>query len=289
MLLVYGDLAGRVAGLVRAQPTLIARLIMAPREAVHATAAYLYLASDATKSDAEVAPTISDTDPRILLNAALPGCPPTLYRALDRAGDRVQPREFYERLGHLARGPFGDVLLRGDRKLDRPRLDYYEALSMMDPALCALRAVLPESTFDAQALDALLALLRARGALREADLRLPPKAGLGAVVRRLRIALARLPAPDPGFALPAGYRLVRSTEELQVIGRAFRNCVALPQHHAGRHHLSLVAGSTVYLASDAPPLLVALHRIEGSLWVLEQMSNDIRNWTPGDTRNWTPG
>ena len=46
MLLVYGDLAGRVAALVRARPLLIARLILAPREAAHAIGAFLHLAPD---------------------------------------------------------------------------------------------------------------------------------------------------------------------------------------------------------------------------------------------------
>src|SRR3954467_3635635 len=54
-LLVFGDLAPRVAKLVRARPILIAHLIMAPREAVHAIGAFLHLAPEAAHSDAEVA------------------------------------------------------------------------------------------------------------------------------------------------------------------------------------------------------------------------------------------
>ncbi|MFC7538773.1 hypothetical protein ACFQU2_03950 [Siccirubricoccus deserti] len=97
LLLVFGDLAPRVAALIRARPLLIARLIVAPR-AVHAIAAFLHLAPDAAGPDAEVATIINDTDPRELLNAALPACPARLYRALDRAGDRVRERRFYEKL-----------------------------------------------------------------------------------------------------------------------------------------------------------------------------------------------
>jgi hypothetical protein len=66
--------------------------------------------------------------------------------------------------------------------------------------------------------------------------------------------------------------LLRSTAELQAIGRAFRNCVALPQWQAGQHHLRLIDGSGVYLASDVPPLLVALRRVHGSLWIMEQIA-----------------
>jgi hypothetical protein len=284
LLLVFGDLAGRVAALVRARPILVARLIVAPREAVHAIGAFLHLAPAAAQPDVEVATIISETDPRELLRSALPGCPVQLYRALDRAGDRVQSRQFYERVGELARGPFSDVLLRSDRRLDHSRLDYYEALATMDPAICALRETLPESTYDVEGLDALLAYLRARRALREDDLKLPPRAGLRAVMRRLQAALDRLPAPDPGFAPPTGFRLLRSTAELQAVGRAFGNCVALPQWHAGQHYLHLIDGSGVYLASDTPPLLVALRRVHAKLWHLEQMAGPKNAPPPSGAR-----
>jgi hypothetical protein len=264
---------------VRARPILIARLIVAPREAVHAIGAFLHLVPDAARPDDEVATIINDADPRELLRAALPGCPATLYRALDRAGDRVLSRQFYQRLGELARGPFGDVLLRADRRLDASRLDYYEALRRMDPAICVLREVLPESTYDVEGVDALVAYARARGVLRNDDLRLPPKAGLRTIVRRLQTALARLPAPDPGFAPPAGFRFLRSTTELQAVGRAFGNCVALPTYQAGQHHMHLIDGTSVYLASEAPQLLVALRRVHANVWYLEQMTGP-RNASP---------
>src|SRR6187551_1089522 len=105
MLLVLGALAPRMAKLVRAKPILIARLILAPREAVHAIGAFMHLAPEATHSNAEVAEMINDTDPRKLLRAVLPDCPRRLYRALDTAGDRVLGKRFYERLGAICRGP----------------------------------------------------------------------------------------------------------------------------------------------------------------------------------------
>jgi hypothetical protein len=272
MLLVYGALAGRMATLVRARPILMARLIVAPREAVHAIAAYLYLAPDAAGPDVEVATTINDSDPRDLLRAALPDCPPRLYRALDRAGDRVHGRGFYERLGEVARGPFGDALLDGGRPLDGGRLAYFSTLTRMDPLVASLHSALPESAYCVEALDSVLTYLRARHALEEDDLRLPPRSALPAVMRRLTRALGRLSAPEPGFGCPAGYRFVTSAAELQRIGRAFGNCVARPQWQATQHQFRLVDGSGVYLVSDTPPLLVALVRVEKGVWVLEQMA-----------------
>jgi hypothetical protein len=269
LLLVFGDLAPRVAALVRARPSLVARLVVAPREHIHSVGAFLHLSAAAASPDAEVASAIEAADPRDLLRAALPGCPATLYRALDRAGDRVRERRFYERLGAAARGPFADPLLDGGA-LDDLRLAHYEALSRMDPAVAALRGALPEDTHLAEGVDCLVALLRARGALRDGDLRLPPRAGVPAVARRLRAALARIEAPDPGFAAPPPYRLVRNTGELQRIGEAFGNCVALPQWGAAQHHLGLIDGTAVFLARDDPPLLVLLRRVADRTWHLEQ-------------------
>src|SRR4051794_36673165 len=87
LLLVFSDLSGRMAALVRARPRLISRLMVAPREAIHSIGAFLHLAPEAAQADVVVAAVIDESHPRELLNAALPGRPSRLYRALDRAGD----------------------------------------------------------------------------------------------------------------------------------------------------------------------------------------------------------
>jgi hypothetical protein len=265
---VFNDLAERVAALIRAQPFLIPRLIVAPRAAIHATAAFLYLAPDAARPDAEVAEIINDTDPRNLLRTAIPNYPRRLYRALDRAGDRVHGKRYYERLGAVCTGPFAEALIAGD--LTDSRIGYYEALAKMDPAMVALQNGLRENSYVAEGVDCLLALLRAHGALRDEDIRLPPRAGMPAIARRLRAALARIEAPDPGFAVPPPFRLIRCTDELQRIGKQFGNCVALPQWGAARFHIDLVNGAGVFLVSDAPLVLALLSRVADRVWHLEQ-------------------
>jgi hypothetical protein len=279
LLLVFGVLAPRVAALIRARPSLVPRLIMAPREAVHAIGAYLHLAPGADRSDAEVAATIDASDPRDLLRAALPGCPARLYRALDRTGDCVRERAYYEKLGEVARGPLADAFLQGDAPLGDGRLDLFRALAAMDPAVAPLCGALPEGLYQAEAIDSMVAFLRAHGALRPGDLDLPRKAGMEAVARRLRRALGRVRAPDPGFAVPPPFRLVATTTELQRIGRAFKNCVAAPNWSAMEHHARLLEGRGVYLTSDDPPLLVALRRVAPGVWVFEQMAGP-RNAAP---------
>jgi hypothetical protein len=270
LLLVFGDLAERVGALVRARPILIARLIVAPREAVHSIGAFLHLAPDAARPDAEVASIINDADPRDLLAAALPGCSPRLYRALDRAGDHVRGRAYYEKLGLVSRSPLGHALLDGSG-LDDSRISFYETLSTMDPMIASLQGALGEMRHHAEAVDCLLAFLRSNNALDDSDFRLPPKAGMASLVRRFQRALGRIPAPDPGFSPPTPYRIVTSTADLQSIGKRFGNCVAMPNYHAAEYHFRLLSGTGVFLVSDDPALLVALRRIGGGLWVLEQM------------------
>jgi hypothetical protein len=284
LLLVFGDLAPRLAALVRARPILIARLILAPREAVHAIGIFLHLASDATKSDTEVAAILNEVDPRQLLRTALPGCPPRLYRALDRAGDRVRERRFYERLVAVCRGPFADALL-ANGEIDDARLAYFDSLSRMDPAMATLRSGLPENTYLAEGVDCLVALLRARGALREGDLRLPPRAGMPAVARRLRNALGRIEAPDPGFTAPVPFHFVKTTDELQRIGRTFENCVALQHWGSAKYHIGLVDGTVAFLASDDPPLLASLHRVANGVWHLEQCAGPKNASPPAGMRS----
>lgn len=129
-----------------------------------------------------------------------------------------------------------------------------------------------KNNYQADAADSLVAFLRAYNVLGEEDLRLPPRAGLPALVRRLKQALARIPAPDRGFAVPEPYRLVGTSDELQRLATEFQNCLRLHHWNASEHHFRLVNGSGVYLLTEEPRLLVALRRVVGNLWVLDQMA-----------------
>jgi hypothetical protein len=281
LLLVFDDLAPRVAGLLRARPSLTARFVFAPRAAIHSVGAFLHLAPAAALPDREVAALIEETDPRDLLKAAMPDCPAQLYKALDRAGDRVHRRKFYLRLSAIAAGPHASALL-GGRLLDEMRLKFFEALSLMDPAVAALQAGLREDRYLCAGVDCLVSLLRAHGALRDEDLTLPHRAGLPAVAQRIRAALGRIEAPNPGFTAPPPFRLIRDTAELQRVATAFKNCVALPQWSAAQYHLGLLDGSTVFLTGDDPLLLAALRRVAKGVWHLEQMVGPANAPAPKD-------
>jgi hypothetical protein len=149
----------------------------------------------------------------------LPGCSEKLYRALDRAGDRVHSRMFYESLGELASGRFGDALLRGGT-LSESRLRYFEVLSAMDPLVASLQRALPESRHTIEAIDSLLAYLRTQNALSEGDFHLPRKSGLTAIVRRLRQSLGPLERPTPVSRLRLLSDLSRQVRSCSVLESA---------------------------------------------------------------------
>jgi hypothetical protein len=271
LLLVFGSLAERVAALLRAQPSLVARLAFAPREAIHAIAAFLYLAPEPTKSDAEIADLIDQSDPRDLLRKAIPDCPIRLYRAFDKAGNVVRPRSFYERVAAICRGPFGTTFLEGGDLNDR-RLDHYETMQTMDPLTVSLHSAMPENLHLANAVDTLVALLRSHSAIGECDAPLPKRAGVGAVHRRILKAVDTVRAPMPAFVVPSRLHHIETIGELRRIGREFENCIASLHHFSAVHVFALAAGSTIFLTANDPPLLIALRSVGRDLWYVEQMA-----------------
>ncbi|MGK7870861.1 hypothetical protein [Falsiroseomonas sp. E2-1-a20] len=271
LLLAFGPHSSRVAALLRLRPSLMAKLFVAPREALHATGAFLHLSPDAAQPDADVAAIIDNTDPRVLLRSAMPNCPPQLYRSLDRAGNQVRGHTFYQRLSALVAKPVASPLLESG-PLSDARIDFYEGLPRMDPALASWISALQEDHYVAAGVDSLVSLLRSHNALRDEDVQAPPRAGLAALTRRLCAALGRIEAPVPPFTIPAPFRLVRNAAELQVIGLNFQNCVALPQWHATKFHFALINGTSVFLNSDEPPLLAVMNRISLGVWHLEQVA-----------------
>jgi hypothetical protein len=284
LLLVFGSLADRVAEILRARPSLTARIAFAPPEAIHAIAAFLYLAPEAAGSDAEVGNLIEQSDPRELLRKAIPDCPARLYRALDRAGSPVRGRSYYVRLDAVSRGPFGSAFLDGD--LNDTRLDFYDALGAMDPLVVNLHAALPETRNLANAVDTLVALIRSYGAIGACDFNLPKNARIGAVLRRLMRGLYAVRAPQPPFMVPAPLRLVETIGELHEIGRRFKNCLAQTAPYGTNYWFDLANGSVVYLTADEPPLIIALRKVGPDLWHIDQLAGP-KDMFPSDALRWS--
>jgi hypothetical protein len=270
LLLVFGSLADRMAAILRSRKSLTARIAFAPPEAIHAIAAFMYLAPEASGPIEDVGDLVEQSDPRDLLRMALPNCPAGLYRALDRAGSSARNREYYARLDAVCRGPFGSAFLDGD--LNDTRLEYYEALPTMEPLIVNLRTALPEVRHLASAVDTLVALLRGYGTIDKCDLDLPRNARTGAVLRRLLRGLYAVRAPQPPFTVPEPFRLVETIGELRDLGREFKNCLANVVLYGTNHWLDLADGTAVYLIIEEPHLLTELRRVGPGLWHIAQMT-----------------
>jgi len=194
-----------------------------------------------------------------------------VYRALDRSGSSVRDRSYYRRLDAVCRGPFGAAFLDGE--LNDIRLDFYEALPVMDPLVIKLHGALPESRHVASAVDTLVALLRSYDAIGRCDLNMPKRAGTRAVLRRLLHGLYAVRAPEPPFTVLPPLRLVATIGELHDIGRKFRNCLANFVLYGTKHWFDLASGTAVYITTEHPPLLlIELRRVGPSLWHIEQMT-----------------
>jgi hypothetical protein len=277
VLRVFGPQAGRMAALLRARPALLGRMAFAPARAIHAVGAFLRLSPEADRSDAEVAAMIDERDPRELLLAAIPEAPRRLYRCLEGAGDQVRQHSFYERLRALCASPIADVLLEGPISDDR--LDWADAILRGDPALLSLRKI-DLRKYEIEAIDTLVAYLRAHHAFEDSDLQLPDGSGLAAVLERIQQAFDRVTAPAFGFTLPPPFRVVQSVGELRRIGAVLDNCVRNLRSQGTEHWFQMAAGSTIYIASDTPAMLAALERVGPDLWTLDQQ-NGLENASLG--------
>jgi hypothetical protein len=267
MLNVFGDLSARIAACFRVRPSLLVRVAFAPRCAVHALGAFLHLAPDADRTDAEVAAILDESDPRELLRSAIPNAPKELYNALDRAGDHVRERSYYERLGALCVSPLGGHLL-SDGPLDEARLGWAESLLRSDPAVLRLQSLLSRG-IDIEAVNTIVAFLRAHDAFLEDDLQMPDGAGVPAVIHRLQIALNRIEAPSPAFSLAPPYRLIRSIGELGHTGKALNIRV---RYGGNRNWFKLAEGSTVFVVGDEPHFLAAVRCVGPTVCVIDEMT-----------------
>jgi hypothetical protein len=269
LILMFGPLADRVAALLRVRPSLICKLTFAPREAIHAIAAFLYLAPEARETDIDVASLIDTSDPRELLARALPGCPVRLYRALDTAGNIVQPRSFYERLDTICRSTLAADLLAGP--LSGERLGFYDAIRTMDPLVVEFRSTLGESLYVANAVHTLGVPRRNHDVLVQCDLSLPKNAGMNGLLRRLLHSVDALHAPEPPFTIPPPLSLVGSIDELRRVAGIYRNCLREIGHYSAALWFDLVEGNMVFLTSEGPSVLIALRKVGWNLWLFEQM------------------
>lgn len=273
MLCLWGDvLAPHVARLISIYPRLLMRFARAPRRALHSYAAYIYRALERGEADQALALRLEVTDPRELLAQAFPGCDRRLYRALDRAGDRIHAATFYVRLDHLLRGPLAEAVLAAE-VLNARVLACHEAIQHMDPLVVRARRALGGDPRQAEALDGLARMLRSFGVLDDAALdRLPEGAGQPALGKFLRRQMGMIRAPDPGFTPPDGLRLIGSIHELHEAGVRMNNCLRRFGDAFRTYWVDLATGHRVFLVAEDPLAAICLRRCGPSIWYLEQVA-----------------
>lgn len=172
-----------VAAMVAARPSLGARLLLAPREAVHAVGAYLQHRLDRDGGDFDaLAGAVDGQHARHLLREAVPGAHPRLYRLLARCGPRLHPLAFYIALNDALHGPLGAALLRRDVIL-QSTLSLVPRLAA-DPVLAACGEAIIEDQRALASLEIALTLLRGHGLARDIEA-LPPGSGWRAIVARV--------------------------------------------------------------------------------------------------------
>jgi hypothetical protein len=239
---------------------------------LHSVGAFLHLAPEATGSDIDVAAIIESRHPRDLLLAAIPNAPSRLYRAFERASDRVRSQSFYARLAALLKTPMAAAILDGGY-LNEVMFERAEALLAMDPVIVGLRGILTCSEYATDGVATILAFLRGHDAISDEYLRMPKEAGLPALSRRLYSILASMQAPMPSFAVPPPYRILNTVAELRVVGARLENCVGRVGEYGAEHWINLIDGTMTYIVcEETPPFLAAVQQVAPSVCMVAELA-----------------
>jgi len=171
--------AVRIAALLRIAPQLALRLSLAPTRDVHAVAAFLEAQAAAGMPLEAMAAAIGSSDPRALLDRALPGRDARLFRALDRAILPAWSVEEIAALDEVIRSDIADTLGTAGG-ITRTNLAAARLLLSSHPVLRRTRAHITDA-WTRQRLTAVLVWLQGQGTLR--SLGATPE-GAGASKRR---------------------------------------------------------------------------------------------------------
>ena len=262
----WGAMSPLVARMIAARPGLAARLMLAPRRAIHAVGAFVLAHPD--EAPGHLAADVAERDARELLTMTLGRTHPRLFRALDRCGATVWPLARYHDLVEVLHGPFGGALLERDDIV--PDLLRELLAAQNDPvAVAAARACMAERDLLPN-LRRTLACLRALGLAQDVE-RLPKGSGRPAMARRLARDFARAASPVPPFAAPPGWRHIGTVGEMIAVGRALGNC--LGRLREATHYMPrLLKADLVMFASGDPVIgLAAVEQAAPGVWFIGEV------------------
>jgi hypothetical protein len=268
---LFGRQAARVAALVRLAPTLATTLALSPARAIHAVAAYLEAEAHAGTAMEVMAEAIDSTDPRQLLERAVPGCDSRLFRVLERVALPAWSRSEISSLDEVIRSGFVDAL--GTATITRGHLAEAQHLMRAHPVVQRTRSQITDN-LSRQRLAIAVEWLEARGALRRLA-EVPEGSGRQAVARRLRDDLSALNGPFCPFPVPAGWQHLASVQELWASGDLLKNCLVAGNWGGASHVLGLLAGTDLYLLHREKMLLARLRRCGEHVWSLVEMRGPL--------------
>lgn len=269
------DGARRMALAIRVEPRLGERLALAPRRAVHATAAFLGSTEAGAMEAGALARALTSLHPRDLLPAAVPDADTRLYRLLERAALPAWGLAEYRMLGALLRAGLSHDLLGTASFSAR---DVTRAGDLLSDDLVLRSWLRPfQHGGERRSVRTALLYLRRAGLLNAAE-RLPDGAGPAAVARRLARALLCAEAPDVAFPAVPGWRRLRSPREVFNAGRSLRNCLRPEARQGAERVTGLLTGGVILLLHEEAMVVAEFLAAPGGAWsvgdVLGQGNDD---------------
>ena len=264
----FGEQAHRITALLRLDPDLALRFVLAPRRAIHASAALVQAHAAAGVAPESTAALLAEA-PRTVLRAAIPDAHPRLYRLLERASLPTWSLDAYQRLNQVLLADLADQL--PEEAEFRPALvDEAAELIQGDPIIRRARMGFRGEHYRKE-LAVVIEMLRELGALRDLN-DLPEGAGANAVIRRMISDLGRVAPPHVPFPDIPGWRRITDVKDLWDTGKQMLVCLRPGYRGSGDYVVSHIMGRSVFLSHTSHSVLVQFRQLPGGVWALGQCS-----------------
>jgi hypothetical protein len=267
----WGEFAPIVAKIVKLQPSLGQRIVLAPRHVLHALGAYVGYGRANDHDIGSLAQGIAERDIRKLLSDAVLNPHPRLFRTLAKIGLPVQELGYYRDLNDALNGPASSILLRADR-IPRDLLSVVLEIAQ-DPVLIAASDAIADNKNSLRNLRSILCFLRSLGVANQIE-NLPAGSGWNAIVRRIKADMEHARAPAAPFLPPLGWSVIEDVGRLWKVGERMQNCVSPFAFEGERHLRDFLSGQAAFLVSyeNDGVMLAEVQRVGPRLWTIEEFA-----------------